>query len=208
MSKIDLSQFRKAALALEAAGGRVAADSLNKLALQSIIGSGSGKGAMQLTKVADASSIAAVPEKVIRGRVIKRLRAKGLLKGATRQVIKKAVVAERKARQNAKGYAAFVGWNNTAKDFGGRGIKGKPKGIKGITERFPNSKARFGSGKKATPRSTKAVMENTVDFADKIGGTTALEQGVKNGIADFIPYAEKKIAAAAKRAGFWAAVRT
>lgn len=204
MSKIDLSQFRKPALALEAAGGRVAVDSLNKLALQSIIGFKGGQGAMRLTKIADASKIAAVPDSAIRAKVIRRMKAAGVLGLVTKREIRKAMRAERKARQDAKGYAAFVGWNNAAKDLGGTGIKGKPKGIKGITKRFAKSNAAKGSGKKATNSGfvKKATMENTVTFADKIGGTTALEQGVRNAVDDFIPYAEKQLVKAAKRAGF------
>lgn len=205
MSAIDLSQFRKAALALEAAGGRVATDSLNKLALQSIIGFKGGQGAMRLTKVADKSKIAAIPKEKLLGPAIRLLRKKGALKGASKKEIRAAVAAVRKSRQNARGYAAFVGWNNAAKDLGGTGIQSKrPKGTKGITERFSRSKARFGSGKKATNSGfvKRATMENTVDFAAKIGGEQALQQGVKNAVADFISYAEDRIAKAAKRAGF------
>lgn len=181
---LDYTGLVEALHFVEAAAGRSCAESLNRAGKHTIIGSGTGKGAMQLTPKATAAAINAVPEARIRAFVVQRLKRTGNWP-KTRAEIDALTKKERARRQRAKGYAAYAGWSKAAKAMGGRGVKG-------VTSAFSRSLARHGRGRKATPKNLVAEIVNTAPAAPRIG-FNALQQGINNAAADLIVYGTKKL---------------
>ncbi len=163
--------------------GRTAKESINRAALHVIIGGKGFQGAMQLTPKASKSAINAVDKDKVAGFVAKKAQEKGTR--LTAAEFADAVKKEIKRRVRAIGYTAFVGWNNAAKAFGGRGLKG-------VTE-SPKKEARFGYGTKATSNvNPEAILTNTAPMSERIG-LEPLQKAITNVARDLVEYAMRKI---------------
>lgn len=185
----DDREFGRALEFVERTTGRTAKESINRAGLHVIIGGKGFKGAMQLTPKAARSKIKAVSHKEIAGYVAAKLRSKGLVGGSGRQWSSKqfanAMRFERKRRLRAVGYTAFAGWNNAARAFGGRGLKGVTASGKKL--------ARFGYGKKAaTTINPEAILTNTAPMAERIG-LIPLQMAITNVARDLVEYATRKL---------------
>lgn len=185
MIECDPSNLIDALLFVEKATGRTCEESLERAAKHTVIGSGSYPGAMQLTPKATTAAIDAVPDKLIRGFVIKKLKQKGRWPMAS-PVIAQLIAKERARRRRSVGYAAYAGWNNAAIAFGGRGIKG-------ITEDFPRSDASGGYGEvHKSAHETLAEMTNNAPAIERIG-EQALQDALDNAAKDLVDYGERKL---------------
>jgi hypothetical protein len=200
MITLDTSGLQSALRFVEATSKRPMADSLNRAALHAIIGSGTGAGAMQLTPKANKSSIKGVTDAMIRGLIVKRLRAKNKLKRVTSQQLDEWVAVEKARRIRAAGYTAFIGWTPAAKALGGTGARGKGK-TKEDPEQFNKSEAIYGRATKASPENLFAEIVNTAPMAEEIGGN-ALQKAIDNAADDLIVYGQRKFEEQAKKGGF------
>lgn len=189
---LDTRRLTEALLFVESVSGRSCADSLNRAGKHAIIGSGSGKGAMQLTPKADKAKIRGLDRKLVRGFVVQRLKAshRWPLPSAT---VNQLVEKEIKRRLRGVGYAAYAGYSNAAKAFGARGLKG-------VNENFSKSEAKNSYGKKATRSKLRAEFTNTTPAIEKIGGP-ALQEGVDNAAHDLEIYGQKKWSELFRRLG-------
>ena len=153
---------------------------LNKKALSVLIGSGGHPGAVQLTPEADKSKMAAVTDKQLAGRIIKRAKAKGKWP-MTAVEIKAAIIKERKRMVASSAYTRGPGWLKAAVAMGGTGRKGGKKNQP--QPGFSKSKAAKGFGKKATAGKLAALLVNAAPAAAQIG-REALQRAVDGQTAD------------------------
>lgn len=168
---------------VEKVTGRTCAESLNRAALHTIIGSKGYPGAMQLTPKADRAKIQAIPLRVLRAAVVVRAKRTGRWP-LTRAQINDLVSRERSRRLAAIGYLAYAGWNNAAKGVGGKGLK--------TNSGFSKSDARFGQGIKAGIGNLLAIITNTAPASERLG-FNALQLGLDNAAQDLTDYAHKKM---------------
>lgn len=179
----DDREFGRAIELVERETGRAAKDSINRAGLHVIIGGKGFKGAMQLTPKATKSSIKAVSPEQVAATVANRLRASG--KKADSATFAQLVAKEIKRRIRAIGYTAYAGWNNAAKAFGGRGLKGMTASSKKLS--------RFGYGQKAISTMTPtATLTNTAPAAEKIG-LEPLQKAITNVARDLVEYVNNKL---------------
>lgn len=187
MSEFDIREFREAVLFVGQVTKKTLAEILNRGALQAVIGGKGVRGAIQRTPRADRGKIAALTPQQLAAAVKKRNPGRKM----TREEWKQAIKDERKRRLRSIGYTAGPGWNNAAKAFGGRGVKG-------VNENFPSSKAADGGGLKATPENLLAELENAAPAADLIG-RQALQDALNDSARDMKNYGERKLAAQLKK---------
>jgi hypothetical protein len=155
---------------------------------------------MQLTPKANKSAIKGVTDAMIRGLIVKHLRAKNKLKRVTSQQLDEWVAVEKARRIRAAGYTAFIGWTPAAKALGGTGARGKGK-TKEDPEQFNKSEAIHGRATKASPENLFAEIVNTAPMAEEIGGN-ALQKAIDNAADDLIVYGQRKFEEQAKKGGF------
>jgi len=189
---LDTRRLTEALLFVEQVSGRSCADSLNRAGRHAIIGSGSGKGAMQLTPKADRTKIKGLSRKLVRGYVIKKLKQKRMWpmsSAAVSQLVEKEI----KRRARGVGYTAFAGYSNAAKAFGERGLKG-------VNADFGKSDARYSYGKKATRSKLRAEFTNTTPAIELIGGP-ALQEAIDNAALDLEIYGQKQWSKLFRRLG-------
>lgn len=183
---LDTNNFVSALLFVEKETGRDCATSLNRGSLHTIIGSGTGQGAMQLTKKASKASIELVSDAALRKFVIFKAKKKGTWFQMTGKDVQAAVRRERARRKRAIGYTAYAGWDKAARAVGGRGVG------KGVNADFAKSFAAQGSGKKATSLNLEAVIVNTTPMAE-ILGFVPLQMGLDNAAKDLVEFAHARM---------------
>lgn len=183
--QLDYDDFVDALQFVEQVTGRSCMESLNRAGLHVIIGTGKRPGAMQLTPKATRASINSVSDGQIRGYVVRRLKSTGQWPQTSAR-INQLARRERKRRNSAVGYTAYAGWNNAAKQMGGRGAG------KGINSNFKRSGAASGGATRATVVNLTATILNTAAYAERIG-YPALQGGIDNAAEDLVDYGTKKI---------------
>lgn len=166
--QFDISGFQRDIEKVIRLTGRTEEQCLNRAARNALIGAG---GAMKKTPRADLGKIAAKKDIIIGHYLSKGLTYAQAVKAYNR-------------RRSARGYTAGPGWNNAAKDLGGRGVRTKAE--------FPRSKAARGKGKKASYRKLVAFMENAAPAADLIG-RKALQEGLDAAGKEMVHFWEGKI---------------
>lgn len=197
----DLSGIEYAIREVEKVTGREAAKSLDKAGLSAIIGSSTGKGAIQLTEKADRAKILALPDAVLRGFVVKKLARLGQLKGKTAGEIIELAQKERRRRLRAVGYTAYVGWHKAILALGGRGI-GSKKGVAAPGSTFEQYSAAQGYGKRANDG---AVMQTEIANATPKGielSEPIMQEALDNAGEDLEKYVDIWLEKAARKSGF------
>lgn len=184
--QFDSREFGEAVSLVIRNTGRAARDVINKASLHVIIGGGTFQGAMQLTPKASKATINSLSNEVVSGYIANKLRAAGTLKSTPKGEFQELVAKEKKRRIRAIGYTAYAGWNNAAKAFGGRGLKGVTASEK--------KESRHGYGEKARSTiSPESTLVNTAPMAEEIG-FEPLQKAITNVARDMEEHQLNKMA--------------